>query len=102
MIYYLYLYLVVKEIDIFLVDYEPIFSWMVWWIVVSLAQQGSSPCARIYFLNYFRISSNTRLVGGDVPIDYEGIYGDFINCKVMRPTRSHGDAHKVGCVCMCS
>ena len=26
---------------------------------------------------------NVRLVGGDVPVDYEGVCGDFINLNLM-------------------
>jgi hypothetical protein len=32
---------------------------------------------------YFRPSGNVRSVGGDVPVDYEGICGDFVNIKMM-------------------
>ena len=34
-----------------------------------------------------------RSVGGDVPVDYEGIYGDFVNLKNVM-AQSLGGAHR--------
>ena len=36
-----------------------------------------------FFRFYSRPSDDVRLVGGDVPVDYEGVCGDFMNLKMM-------------------
>jgi hypothetical protein len=41
-------------------------------------------------------------MGGDVPIDSEALLmTDFVNLKI-KLAQSFGDAHRVGCACVCS
>ena len=35
------------------------------------------------FWIYFKSFGNVRSVGAEVPVDYEGIFGDFINLKIL-------------------
>ena len=36
-----------------------------------------------FFWIYFSLSCDVRSVGGDVPVDYGGACGDFVNLKRM-------------------
>ena len=36
-----------------------------------------------FFLIYFTSSSNVRLMGEDVTVDYEGVCGDFVNLEML-------------------
>ena len=68
--------------------------------VVSPAHQGSNPGARIYSWIYFRISGDAHSMGGDVPIDDEGAYGDFVNFKMICRLSLSNVLIGVGCACV--
>ena len=36
-----------------------------------------------FFWIYFKPSGDMLSVGGNIPLDYEGIYDDFVNLKIM-------------------
>ena len=67
-------------------EWEPTSVWMVRKTVVSPAHQSSSSRFHIgahIFLNLFQAFLRWHLVRRDVPVDYEGICGDFVKPKMM-------------------
>ena len=64
--------------------------------VVSPAHQGSNPGGRIYS----SIFGDALSVGGDVPVDDEGAYGDFVNFKMICRLSLSEVLIGVGCACV--
>jgi hypothetical protein len=48
---------------------------------------------------YFRHSGHMCSVGGDVPVDYEGVSDDFVNLKMMCRLNFSEVLIGVGCAC---
>lgn len=46
----------------------------------SCLRLGTDSCV---FWIYFRPSGDVRSVGGEVPVDYECVRGDFVNLKML-------------------
>jgi hypothetical protein len=58
--------------------------WMVRSTVVSRAQQRPRLTPMLaFFWIYFRPFGDVCSVGGDVPVDYKGVCGNFVNLKMM-------------------
>ena len=72
-------------------------------LVVEPTHQDSSPRLRSgghSFLDLFQASDDVCSLGGDVPVDYEGICGDFVNLKMTGRLSLSKVLIGVGCACV--
>jgi hypothetical protein len=54
-----------------------------------------------YFCIYFRPFNDVRSVGGDTPVDYEGVCSDYVNLKMICQLCLSEVLLRAGCVCAC-